>query len=226
MRHLSAYSLFLFSLSAFTARAETHNIEDLKPFFQTTEPTKLHALIPTLTGFQVLRPNEAHIDTLKSAISSALNTLKQNRITASRANEAGLEVEAILIDSLRHAGIDAQTPETQSGRKRSVGYPDISFTEGDHAYYLEVKTFNARTIRSTMRTFYLSPSKDPKITRDASHLLVAIELEEPEADTYQAVSARLLDLYDLECAIKFEFNASNRALYDNALELFKIETQP
>ena len=66
------------------------------------------------------------------------------------------------------------------GTKRSVGYPDIALTIEERPYYIEVKTYNERTARSTMRTFYLSPSKDPKVARDAAHMLIAFELEEPQ----------------------------------------------
>ncbi|MGB0370267.1 MAG: hypothetical protein ACPGN3_02890 [Opitutales bacterium] len=226
MRALKFSSILSISFSLLGLANGQSGIENLKPFFQSTEDSPLHALIPTLTGYKVLRPTLEDIEPLKEAIQAALSELKAEEMNARRANEAGLQVEEVLIKHLRAHGFDAQIPKTQSGKRRSVGYPDIAFVKEGRAYYLEVKTFNARTAHSTMRTFYLSPSKDPKITRDASHLLVAFELEEPEADTYRAVSARLLDLYDLECGLKFEFNASNRDLYGNALELFELSEEP
>lgn len=208
-------------LGTFATQAQT-DVADLKPFFQSTEPAPLHELIPTLTGYDVLRPDSGDLVPLKEAINATLNKLRNNPVKAGRANEAGLNVEDLLTAQLRKHGFDPQTPLTQSGKRRSVGYPDIALSVEDRAYYLEVKTYNAKTARSSMRTFYLSPSKDPKITSDAAHLLVAFELEEPEHDVFKAVSARLLDLHDLECGLKFEFNASNRDLYNQGLEVFNF----
>ena len=198
------------------------DVAELMPFFQSTQPAPLHALIPTLTGCNVLRPNPEDLTHLKSAVEATLEELKNNPVRAGRANEAGLYVEDVLTKHLLALGFDAQTPLTQSGKRRSVGYPDIALFAKERAYYLEVKTYNAKTARSTMRTFYLSPSKDPKVTQDAAHLLVAFELEEPEHDVFKAVSVRLLDLYNLECGLKFEFNASNRDLYEQGLEIFEF----
>ena len=68
-------------------------------------------------------------------------------------------------------------------------------------------------MKSSQRTFYVSPSQDFKVTRDAYHLLLAFSTEEVEEGLYSLTGFKLLDLYGIECNLKLEFNASNKDLY-------------
>ena len=76
---------------------------------------------------------------------------------------------------------------------------------------------------TTMRSFYLSPSEDFKVTMDARHLLLAFGmLRKPINDSrdsfYTANSFKLVDLSSLKCDVKYEFNSDNQRLYqDNAI---------
>ena len=69
-----------------------------------------------------------------------------------------------------------------------------------------------------MRSFYLSPSENIKISRDARHVLLAFEMvRAPLAGTalfsFTAVAFKLVDLHDLEIDVKYEFQSDNRRLY-------------
>ena len=82
--------------------------------------------------------------------------------------------------------------------------------------YLDYKTYNALTKVQTFRTFYFSPSRNPKITRDAFHLLVSFELikalKQGKA-AFAPVSWQIYTLDKLLTQVKHEFNASNKDLY-------------
>jgi hypothetical protein len=87
---------------------------------------------------------------------------------------------------------------------------------GDVPCYLELKTYSADTANTTQRSFYFSPSENPKVTHDALHLLLAYELEQStngNRPTFRPVRWKLITLQDLEVDLKFEFNQSNRGLY-------------
>lgn len=174
---------------------------------------ELKEVIPALTGFAVLPWQGENATALKSALDDTLEHLQSQDLRAARVNEAGLQVEDILVECLRAQGFQAKVPRTQSGVQRAVGYPDIELQRDGLITYLEVKVYSSHTEQSSQRTFYLSPSKDPKITTDASHLLAAFTLVSDQPDRYRAVGYKLVDLYNLDCRLKYEFNASNRDLY-------------
>lgn len=158
-----------------------------------------------------------------------LASINRDGITAARANEAGNAVEEHVLTALAMHGLRPGRPAGPSGRARSAGYPDLEAfaPAGDAAFYIEVKTYSAATEDSSQRTFYLSPSEDFKVTRDAFHLLIAIELVRGKGNSgagmYHAVRARWLDLSRLTCDLKHEFNASNRDLYEDEGGLIVIE---
>lgn len=71
---------------------------------------------------------------------------------------------------------------------------------------------------TTMRSFYLSPSENPKVCLDAHHLLLAFGVErQPISGSrdslYRPTSFKLVDLHNLKCDVKYEFNADNARLY-------------
>lgn len=142
-------------------------------------------------------------------------------ISAGRVNEVGFTVEKLLREALAEQGFTVDTPETQSGRRQSAGYPDMAARKDGRTFYIEVKSFSAKTADSTQRSFYLSPSDDPKITEDAHHLLFGVEMEALPNDEYRIARVELLDLTKLQCELKIEFNASNRDLYDGELTILQ-----
>lgn len=180
------------------------------------EDVPLPLIIDALTGHEVLPWSGEDSALLTATAADVLKRISAEGIEASRVNEAGNIVERCVLAALRENGFEAGRPAGPSGRVRAAGYPDLEAIRGDHHYYVEVKSFGGATINSTQRTFYLSPSTDFKVTRDAFHLLIAVELVEASADHYRAQSVRWLDLSRLRCDLKHEFNASNRDLYDPA----------
>jgi len=137
--------------------------------------------------------------------------------------EAGNAIEDFAVTALRAYGFKAGTPVCRSGRARSAGYPDIRVTDGSRTAYVDCKTYSAKTKFQTLRSFYLSPSPDPKITEDAFHLLMSFELI-PEMRSGRSVFVPrrwgIYELARLNLHVKFECNASNRELYTDESRLY------
>lgn len=77
-----------------------------------------------------------------------------------------------------------------------------------------------------MRSFYLSPSQSFKVCVDARHLLLAFGMEARPAtgssdSLYTPKSYKLIDLHDLLCDVKYEFNSDNRRLYAPSMMLMQ-----
>lgn len=183
----------------------------------------LHEIIPVLYGEDVLPYSGEDKEALKIALTRALAAINAKGIEARRVNEVGNAVESYVVDALEAAGFAADRPRARSGRQRSVGYPDIEASREGHAFYFEIKTYHPRTEESTQRTFYLSPSTDPKVTHAAFHLAVAFAMEPDGDQHYYAKSVKLVDLHDLPVKLKIEYNASNRDLYNKSAETLIIE---
>jgi hypothetical protein len=123
--------------------------------------------------------------------------------------------------ALREAGLPARVPVNTGGNAQTTGYPDIEIT-GKLPCYVELKTYNAATANTTQRSFYYSPSAQPKVTHDALHLLLAYELEKTTRDgktAFVPVHWKLITLQNLQVDLKFEFNQSNRQLYGDSSAL-------
>lgn len=180
-------------------------------------------VIKALTGCKVLDFNpelDQHKKLLKqlseAAKLAAQNAFQEGIFTA-RPNEAGNHIEPFVIAALRQVGLMADKPTSKSGKKKVAGYPDIQIVgEGGIVAYIDCKTYNILTKDQSFRTFYFSPSKDPKITKDALHLLMSFELATAERKGKRAfipVSWQIYTLSKLLIQVKHEFNASNRDLY-------------
>jgi len=145
--------------------------------------------------------------------------IKQTPIIRPRPNEVGNDVEAYVLRGAAASGLKCERPSTAGGRSKSVGYPDIIIREaGDRVSYLECKIYAAGSEDTTFRSFYLSPSEDAKICHDARHLLLAFEMTRtPIANSsnsqFTAAGYKIVDLHDLLCDVKYEFNSDNRRLY-------------
>ncbi|MCZ0931731.1 MAG: hypothetical protein OXJ52_01065 [Oligoflexia bacterium] len=136
---------------------------------------------------------------------------KSESIRKSRRNEVGNAMENIVILALNRYKLSAEKPKTSKGKNKTTGYPDIKIKTSDTPIYLEVKTYEKKNYQTSFRSFYFSPSKDPKI--DAFHLLVGFEIIEKD-NNFIPVAFELLDLYGLKCDLKYEFNSNNRRLYN------------
>jgi len=211
-----------------TAPTEAELRQRVRDLVHGMENVPLPLIIDALTGREVLPWAGEDSARLASVATDVLARINAEEIEAGRVNEAGNIVERYVLAALTENGFKAGRPAGPSGRARAAGYPDLEAIHEGRNYYVEVKSFSPSTISSTQRTFYLSPSTDFKVTRDAFHLLIAVELFEVRPDHYRAQSVRWLDLSRLHCDLKHEFNASNRDLYDPAqdLEIMIMATPP
>ncbi|MGC3958221.1 MAG: DNA methyltransferase [Verrucomicrobiota bacterium] len=182
------------------------------PFKEVIRATTQHRLLDFDTNNVAHRELFQH---LTAAAEAALTNAHAAGLFTARANEAGNHMETFVKAALKTAGLVAQTPVTASGRAQSTGYPDVEIT-GAVPCYLELKTYSADTVNTTQRSFYFSPSENPKVTRDALHLLLAFELEKIKRDNREVfvpIRWKLITLQDLNVDLKFEFNQNNRGLY-------------
>lgn len=202
----------VFAVLTATAKLYAESLEDWG--VHQGKRIELPKLIQLITGNQVFDWDEASGQVFEEAARAVLNEIAEKPIHAKRINEVGNAVELLVLDALKKGGMNTGRPTPPSGRKKTAGYPDLFASEGDDYYYIEIKTYSPKTLRSSQRTFYISPSEDFKVTRDAYHLLLAFATEEISTGVYSLTGFKLLDLYGLECQLKLEFNASNRDLYD------------
>ena len=151
---------------------------------------------------------------------SACYTVQSNPIEKPRPNEVGNAMEPFVIQSLKDKGLNAASPKTKTGKGKSTGYPDILLEIDDKRIFIEVKTYAAANYKTTQRSFYLSPTDDPKLFENGYHLLVGFEIER-NRNKYKPVAFEIVDLYGLECDMKSEFNSDNRRLYESNRLLFK-----
>ena len=184
----------------------------LIPFKQVIEATTHHRVLDFDTN------NPAHVGLRKKILAAAKlagERARKEGIATARANEAGNHIEPFVKAALRGVGLHAQTPTNSLGKAQTTGYPDLEVA-GQPPCYIELKTYNADTADTTQRTFYYSPSGQPKVTHDALHLLLAFQLEKVERESksvFIPVHWKLISLQDLQVHLKFEFNQSNRGLY-------------
>ncbi len=126
-------------------------------------------------------------------------------------------MESFVIEGLvAKGGFKAGIPPCRSGKARSAGYLDLCVSDGSRTAYVDCKTYSDKTKGQTLRSFYLSPSPDPKVTKDAYHMLMSFELAMEERQgrrIYVPVRWGIYELSKLDLHVKFEFNASNRELY-------------
>ena len=188
-------------------------------------------IVKSLAERQVIQIDKAaapDIDLLKKlerTIQICAAELKSNPIRRPRPNEVGNDVEAYVMRALPQAGLTAARPTSKAGLGKSTGYPDILVRDGDNrATYLECKIFAHGSAETTMRSFYLSPSESFKVSVDARHLLLAFGMEASPIggsrdSLYIPKSYKLIDLHDLLCDVKYEFNSDNRRLYAPSMML-------
>lgn len=179
--------------------------------------------IKALTGFKVLPfdplvdQNKRLLEQLSQAAQLGGQKAYEKGIFTARPNEAGNHMEPFIVEALRQIGLKADTPISKSGKKKAVGYPDIQMEDiGGRTVYLECKTYNTLTKDTSFRSFYFSPSENPKVTRDAFHLIMSFELDRAERKGESAfipISWQIYTLDKLLIQVKHEFNASNRDLY-------------
>ena len=163
------------------------------------------------------KEHKTMLEKLENAVKVAGRNINKNGIFRKRANEVGNDIELFVRNALIVVGIEASVPNGLKGNKKTTGYPDLDCKYNNTTFYLECKTYNVETNVSTLRSFYLSPSKDFKVTKDALHMVVSFELlvvgEKKGKHIYKCKSYKILSLDTLEVDVKYEFNSDNNKLY-------------
>lgn len=196
----------------------------------------LKEVIKALCGYDVVPFDENNpddltlLEDLKHAAKLAVEKIQMEKIRTRRANEVGNRIEPFVRTALSDIGYEAHVPTTSSGKQKSAGYPDIEFFDkGNRLTYIECKTYNHANIDTTQRSFYLSPSDDFKVTGNAHHFVVSLEIMEESRDAttgenvYTATGWKILDVADLPLDLKMEFNSDNRRMYGRGRKLILAE---
>lgn len=194
----------------------------------------LNLVIQSISGCSIIpfNPNDRKdlsvLNNLKKVAEITGKKINKKGILRPRPNEVGNDIEMFVKESLTEIGYNAYTPLTKNGKKKSTGYPDIEFVdEFQRVNYLECKTFNIENIITTQRSFYLSPSDDFKITKDAHHFAISFEIyverRKQRNNIYKCKSWKILTLENLEVDVKYEFNSDNARLYSKNMILAEGE---
>lgn len=181
-------------------------------------------IIESISGCKVLefskeeKDKKAILDTLIKIITNTCKNVNKDGILRPRPNEVGNDIETFVVESIVQSGFIADKPKTKTGKQQSVGYPDIEFSfDKKNFHYIECKTYNHDTVGTSMRSFYLSPSEDFKITHDAYHFIFSFETyidgKVEKNNRYKICGWKILDAYYLDCDVKYEFNSDNARLY-------------
>lgn len=187
-------------------------------------------VIESISGSKVVPFNKKDkkdlelLEDLKRIAQSAAQEMNKNGIKRRRANEVGNDVEPFVKKALNKEGCQADRPLTRSGKKRSTGYPDLEFIDkSGRTHYLECKTYNIENISTTQRSFYLSPSDDFKITKNAHHFVFSFEVyaarRSGKDNLYKCKAWKIIDITKLLVDVKYEFNSDNLRLYSKTLLL-------
>ncbi|YCM45823.1 hypothetical protein V2O64_07320 [Verrucomicrobiaceae bacterium 227] len=182
-------------------------------------------VIRETTGHRVLSPdpqNQAHTS-LRNLITEAARTvsftMSQEDSPArskTRINEVSALFENALLSELNsHPDLTCTIPRTKAGDAQRSGYPDlrVELLSSGTVAYLDPKLFAARSINSTLRTFYFEPGGDTsKVTEDALHLLIGFP-HDGKTRAWTFGNAELIDLSQLTVTLKTEFSASNKEVY-------------
>ena len=177
---------------------------------------KFHEVIQEICGNVVIPLDErdAQDSALLQVVSHVAKDvcvfLRENPIISNRPNEVGNRIEPHVRDFFNHIpGYRASVP-----LGKIAGYPDILVEEGTDRYtYIECKTYNARSLGSTFRSFYFSGSESFKVAHDARHLVVGFEIIEVVETKYRPVGFKIVDACNLPCTLKQEWNSNNKLLY-------------
>ena len=137
-------------------------------------------VINAATGYKIIPFDDNSnriLEEIKSWLDVNLNDLS-NLIEmdyVGRPNELGNYLERVLMARLDESlNFSVDMPRTEQGHKQAVGYPDgiIVDQRRNVVAYFDVKIFQEKTRKSTLRSFYYQPTNQSKISHDAPHFLV------------------------------------------------------
>lgn len=193
-------------------------------------------VIESMTGKKVIPfdfENPEHkkvLELLKQVAVRAGKEINKSGILGPRPNEVGNDIEPFIKNALNALNLNADVPAGPSGNKKATGYPDILFWFNKKPYYLECKTYSAKNIATTQRSFYLSPSDEFKVIYDAPHFLISFEIyivdKHGKNHIYKCRHYKILSLESLSLDLKYEFNSDNKRMYSGksgALILYEGE---
>jgi hypothetical protein len=153
------------------------------------------------------------------AATALIERSAETPIKTTRLNELGNAIEEPLLQACCDVGLKATWPTRRNGSGGRTGYPDIAIdVTGARPTYLEAKVIGAGSEGSSFRSFYLSPSDNPKVCVDARHLLIAFVHERQENDSdgserYSLKAYKIVDMARVVGKIKFEYQSSNKEMY-------------
>ncbi len=201
--------------------------EVIKRMLQPLDGVPFRLVINSLSATNVIQI-DANSDADKELI-AALSVVAHNAgseinklgIIRGRPNEVGNDIEQFVKAALIQTGFSADVPAARSGKKKSTGYPDLEFKDKHHrTIYIECKSYNIENIATTQRSFYLSPSDDFKVTKDALHIGISYEVfvagQSQGGNVYKVKHWKIVDLGKLAVDVKYEFNSDNKRLYAKA----------
>ncbi len=176
-----------------------------------------HEVIKELTGYEIIPVNNSMIGkaqlcaTLQRVAKKAAKEMIKKPIVRPRPNEVGNDIEIYVKNVLK---IDSKIEDLNVGP--NTGYPDIKakIRKTAEIVFLECKTFGTGKEMSSMRTFYLSPGPAVrlKVDCDALHIAISYEMSR-QGNEFTPLTYKLVDLYDLPCNLKQEWQSSNKELY-------------
>lgn len=177
-------------------------VEDL-PFPYVIEMTTGHKVIPiSEEDKEVIEEISRVAEEIAREVSMEVRS-KEEEYRDKRPNEISNVLEKMVREKL-----NGRVPEG-----KSAGYPDIEIERGGKTYYIEVKLAGIDKLDSSLRAFFYEPVDPPKITKNASHILLGFLHRDKKI-----VGFKLVDLSKVSVRIKHEFNANNKEIYrDDAL---------
>ncbi|MDX2083749.1 MAG: hypothetical protein SFV53_07175 [Rickettsiales bacterium] len=205
----------------------TKNLEELvKQIIKPLKKVPFNLVIESIYGKKVLpfdkssKENKKLLQSLQLlAETTGLEVNEIGGIKSKRVNEVGNYIEPFVKKSLEKIGFKTLLQVTRSGKNKSAGYPDLQFKDNlGRICYLECKTFNLKSVATTQRSFYLSPSNDPKVNFDGFHFILSFEIFQ-ESKKYKCASYKIISIENLSCDLKQEFNSDNKRLYADELIL-------
>ena len=197
--------------------------EAVEAYRQLPKDLPVGVVIEAMTKCQVVALDIDGLDAnlircLKAAAGLLIDSSKVSPINTGRVNELGNNIEEPLLNACKEVGLAASWPKRADGSGGRTGSPDIAIDFGGRKSFLEAKVVAAGSDGSSFRSFYLSPSDNPKVFDDARHILIAFVHKRVQdslggMEQYQLESYKIVDLAHVCGKIKFEYQSSNRDMY-------------
>lgn len=168
------------------------------------EKIKLSTLVESVTGHKVLPLTDEIKQSLEPFVQQAIVNYNSGPVYPGRPNEFGNHMEGVLLAT----STLFEKPKKADGKKQSTGYPDLMYMHNNIRVYPEVKTLDADSVNSDMRSFYLSSFT--KITGDAVHVVIGFE----HKDKVLTGDYHIVDMVDKILTVKVEYACSNKELYE------------